>query len=151
LPGFDCIIFANLFGAKHYFGIMLQAFKIGDKVSITHTVTEKDIAQFQGNAVHEVYATFSIAREAEWAGRQFVLKMKEEGEEGIGTSAHVVHKAPAFVGEEVIFESTLEEVIGNNVICSFIATVESRIVATGSTGQKILSREKLNKHFDSFR
>jgi predicted thioesterase len=42
-------------------------------------------------------------------------------------------------------------VIGNNVICSFIATVESRIVATGSTGQKILSREKLNKHFDSFK
>lgn len=130
---------------------MLQAFKIGDKISTTHIVTGNDIAQFQGNAVHEVYATFSIAREAEWAGRQFVLKMKEESEEGIGTFVNVVHQSPAFIGDEVVFESKLDEINGNSIICSFIASVGSRIVATGSTGQKILSREKLNKHFDSFR
>ena len=130
---------------------MLQAFKIGDKISITHTVTENDIAQFQGNAVHEVYATFSIAREAEWAGRQFVLKMKEESEEGIGTFVNVVHQSPAFIGDEVVFESKLDEINGNSLICSFIASVGNRVIASGTTGQKIILREKLNKHFDSFR
>ena len=130
---------------------MLQAFKIGDKISITHTVTENDIAQFQGNAVHEVYATFSIAREAEWAGRQFVLKMKEESEEGIGTFVNVGHQSPAFIGDEVVFESKLDEINGNSIICSFIASVGNRVIASGTTGQKIILREKLNKHFDSFR
>ncbi len=130
---------------------MLQPFKIGDKIQIAHIVTANDIAQFQGETIHEVYATYSIAREAEWAGRQFVLQMKEADEEGIGTFVNIEHKAPAFIGEKVVFESVLEEVSGNNVICSFTAKVGHRIIATGKTGQKIILREKLNKHFDSFR
>jgi hypothetical protein len=40
---------------------------------------------FEGVNVHPVMATFSITRDAEWAGRIFVLAMKEEHEEGIGT------------------------------------------------------------------
>lgn len=114
-------------------------------------VQSEDIAAFHGEAVHAVYATFAIARDAEWAGRLFVLEMKEANEEGIGTFVNVEHFAPAFVGEEVMFEATIDDLRGNAINCSFTAKVGERLVAKGRTGQKIIMKEKLNQLFDSYK
>ncbi|HEY0261718.1 MAG TPA: hypothetical protein VGB95_01740, partial [Chitinophagales bacterium] len=70
---------------------MLSKFQIGDKKTHKNAVKTADIAAFQGEAVHNVYATFAIARDAEWTGRLFVLEMKEANEEGIGTFVNVEH------------------------------------------------------------
>ena len=45
--------------------------------------------------VHPFYSTFALGRDVEWACRQFVLEMKEEDEEGIGTFLNITHKSPA--------------------------------------------------------
>ena len=74
---------------------MHNPFQEGDSKTFTHLVTEPDIARFESGTVHEVYSTFALARDAEWSGRLFVLEMKEEHEEGIGTGITITHHSPA--------------------------------------------------------
>jgi len=123
-------------------------FNVGDQKTYTHCVKPEDFAAFNGEVVHSVYSTFSITRDAEWCGRLFVLEMKEAHEEGIGTFVHIEHIAPAFEGEEVLFTATLEALKGNEIICAIKVCVGSRLVAKGSTGQKVISKEKLNRYFE---
>jgi fluoroacetyl-CoA thioesterase len=122
-------------------------FNPGDKKQITYTVCEADVAAFKGNVVHAVCATFTLAREIEWATRQFVLDMRDDDEEGIGTYLTIEHKGPAFVGESICIEACVDILEGNELICSYEAKVNDRLVAVGKTGQKILKREKLIKLF----
>jgi len=127
---------------------MKQIFTPGSIRSLTKTVTRDDIAAFESGTVHEVYATFAIARDAEWAGRLFVLEMKDDDEEGIGTSILVDHHSPALVGETVVFEAVVDEMYRNVVGCTFTAYVGHRLIASGRTGQKILKKDKLDKLFE---
>lgn len=112
-------------------------------------VTLADVASFHGNIVHEVCSTFTLAREAEWATRQFVLEMRDADEEGIGTFVTVNHKAPAFVGEEIVIAGRVEELNGHELICSFEAKVGERLIAEGKTGQKIFKKEKLAQRMNA--
>lgn len=126
---------------------MKNIFKPGDTKQTTYLVGKEDVAAFKGEVVHPVCSTFTLAREIEWATRQFVLEMRESHEEGIGTQLTIDHKSPAFVGDEIMFNATVESVENHEIICSFEATVNGRIIATGKTGQKIVSREKIGKLF----
>lgn len=117
----------------------------GDTRVYVKRVTAADFARFDDGLVHAVCSTFALAQAAEWAGRLFVLDMKGEDEEGIGTSLTINHKSPAFEGDEVVVKAILISHSGNEVICSFDARVGERLVADGETGQKILNREKLAK------
>ena len=115
----------------------------GDTRVYTKLVTAADFARFDDGLVHAVCSTFSLAQAAEWAGRLFVLDMKAEDEEGVGTSLSINHRSPAFEGEELVIKATLKHHFGNDVICSFEAWAGNRLVADGETGQKILKKEKL--------
>ena len=130
---------------------MKYPFKIGDVKSFVHIVSEADTARFESGEVHSVYSTFALAREAEWSGRLFVLEMKEEGEEGIGTGITVKHISPALVGQEVEFLSVLVEVNKNEVITDYTVRVGERLIAEGRQWQKILNKERLNALFSSLK
>jgi fluoroacetyl-CoA thioesterase len=123
---------------------MKDIFKPGDKKQMIYRVKDEDVASFSGELVHPVCATFTLAREVEWATRQFVLEMRSEDEEGIGTFLSIHHKGPAFVGEQLVIESVVESIDGHELICSYIARVDDRLIAEGKTGQKIFKREKIN-------
>lgn len=127
---------------------MKQIFSPGSRMNFTKIVGKDDIAAFESVTVHEVYATFAIARDAEWAGRLFVLEMKDADEEGIGTFVQVNHHAPALVGETVVYESVIDELYKNVIACTFTAYAGHRLIASGRTGQKVLKREKLAKIFE---
>lgn len=126
---------------------MKQNFIIGSKKSHTHKVSVADMAGFENGVVHEVYSTFALARDAEWSGRLFVLDMREDGEDGIGTGITIRHLSPALSGEEVMFTATLVEVNGNEVVTDYTATVGGRIIAEGRQTQKILKKEKIERLF----
>ncbi|MCB0700687.1 MAG: hypothetical protein H6551_04870 [Chitinophagales bacterium] len=128
---------------------MVNPFNIGDNKEFRHTVVDGDKARFESGEVHNVYSTFALSRDAEWVGRLFVLEMKEEGEEGIGTGITVTHHSPALMGQEVVFTATLTEVNGNEVVVDYTAHVGNRLVASGKTWQKILRKEKIDKLFAS--
>jgi len=131
---------------------MKQVFKIGDRIQFERSVRFlEDAASFEGKNVHPVYATFAIARDGEWTSRQFVLEMKEDDEEGIGTFVEVQHLASALIGEIVLFTAIIYELEKNVINCSFTATVGKRVIAIGKTGQKIIKKEKLNLYFESLK
>lgn len=128
---------------------MQNPFRQGDTKTFIHTVTAADAAAFDSGLVHPVYSTFALTRDAEWSGRLFVLEMKEAGEEGIGSGINVKHLSPALIGQEVTFTATLKAVNKNEVVTDFTARVGHRLVAEGTQWQKIVSKEKLNRMFES--
>lgn len=125
--------------------------KVGDIRKITKMVTPADLATFETGNVHPFYATFALGRDVEWACRQFVLEMKDEDEEGIGTFLNITHKSPAILGDEVEIRAMLTELHGNTVNCSFLVMVSDRLVAEGTQGQKILKKEKVDRLIEQIR
>lgn len=130
---------------------MKHIYNIGDTKYYERTVTSTDVAAFESGTVHPVYATFALARDAEWSSRLFVLDMKEEHEEGIGTFVNLKHISPAFVGDVVRFEATIDQLEGNAVNCSIKASVGGRVIAEGRTGQKILPKERIETIFEEMK
>ncbi len=130
---------------------MKDIFEKGDVMAYQHEVQEADLARFSDGLVHEVYSTFALGRDAEWSGRLFVLEMKEEDEEGIGTYLSIEHIAPAFLGQEVKFVSVYEELNKNELTTSFTASVGDLVMARGIQKQKIVAKDKLKKAFDSLK
>jgi predicted thioesterase len=126
---------------------MKDIFKAGDIKQYRFLVKPEDVASFHGEVVHNVCSTFALAREIEWTTRQFVLDMKDDSEEGVGTYLEIRHAGPAFVGEELLITGVFENVTGTDLICSFEARVGERLIARGKTGQKILTMEKIRSIF----
>lgn len=126
---------------------MRNIFGEGDQKEYRRIVRAGDVAAFQDETVHPVCATFALARDIEWTSRQFVLAMRDDDEEGIGTFLSIDHRSPAFVGEEIIFTARIDRLNGNELICSYEARVNDRLIAEGKTGQKILKREKIERLF----
>lgn len=129
---------------------MANPVKIGDKKSYQFKVSAKDVAAFNNEVVHQVCSTFVLAREIEWATRQYVLEMKQEDEEGVGTRLEIEHKAPAFVGDQVTINSEVISFEKNELICNYVALVGDRVIAKGVTGQKLLKKAKLKEIFSTF-
>lgn len=124
---------------------MQHRFKTGDQQHFTRIVREEDCATFETGAVHAVYSTFALARDAEWCCRLFVLEMKEADEEGIGTMVSVQHLSPARIGSSVHFTATITRLQGHEIICRYEALSGNQLIATGETGQKILKKVKLKR------
>jgi predicted thioesterase len=126
---------------------MKNIFIPGDQKKYKKTVGPTDVAAFHGVTLHEVCSTFSLARDFEWSSRLFFIDMKEEDEEGVGTFLSIDHKSPAFVGEEIIFTAQVVKIEKNELICSIEAKIAGRLIATGTTGQKILKKDRLKQIF----
>ena len=129
---------------------MTNPFQPGDSKTHIYTVDPNDFADFglgTGGLVHSVLSTFALGREMEWASRLFVVEMKAADEEGIGTELAIRHHAPAFAGETVVITATFDALNGANLRCAVEARVGPRLVATGHTGQRIVSRVRLVAHF----
>lgn len=123
----------------------------GHERRFSRLVRPEDCAAFDSGSVHPVYATFALARDAEWCSRLFVLDMKSPEEEGIGTMLTVEHLSPAPEGATVEFTAVAESIHGHELICTFEARCNGKLVAKGKTGQKLLKKEKLERLFQSLR
>ena len=130
---------------------MKSIFQLGDHKQFTKEVGLNDLAAFEGGAVHQVYGTFALGRDAEWSSRLFVLDMKEDDEEGIGTFLNITHHSPALLGDTVVFDARVSNLEKNAVDCTVTARVGERIIAECQTGQKIIKKEKLNLLFESLK
>ena len=128
---------------------MRNPFKPGDTKSYQTKVSRSMLAEFDSGVVHEVYGTFALGKDAEWVCRLFVLDMLEEGEEGIGSMLTVEHLYPAPLGSTVEFTATLEEIKGNEVICTYEATANGKTIARGRQVQKIIQKDRFKKLLDS--
>ncbi|HVB04123.1 MAG TPA: hypothetical protein VNE41_10455 [Chitinophagaceae bacterium] len=124
---------------------MKTVFRSGDTKTFSRMVRDADLATFDSGNIHRVYATFALARDAEWVCRLFVLEMVGPGEEAMGTFISIDHISPALEGTEVEFTATVKSIHGQEIICDFNARVGERIIARGIQVQKILKKERLEK------
>ena len=128
---------------------MKERLSIGDKRFFLHKISEFDIATFDAGNVHPVCSTFALAKYIEWTSRIFIIDIKNEDEEGIGTMLHIEHLSPAFQDQEIYFEATVSSIVNNELICDVLVTAEKRVVARARTGQKMLKKAKLDQIFSS--
>lgn len=126
---------------------MKDIFSVGDTKQHSKKVLPDDVARFESGTVHNVCATFTLAREIEWASRLFVLEMKEADEEGIGTMLSIEHKSPALVGDVISITAKVKSIIKNELICTYTVYVNDRLIAVGETGQKVLKKTRLDELF----
>ena len=122
---------------------MKNLFKKGDTKVFRKKVAASDQAIFNGELLHSVCSTFALARDFEWSSRLFFIDMKDDDEEGVGTSLTIDHQSPAFVGEEIVFTAMVEEIRGMELVCSIEAHVDNRLIASGKTGQRMLKKDRL--------
>ncbi len=121
----------------------------GEKRTFTYKVTSTDLAEFDSGTVHKVCSTYTLAKYIEWTSRLFIIDIKFEEEEGIGTMLTIDHQSPAFVNQELLFEATVESINHHELICSVVVFTNRRIIAKAKTGQKLLKKEKINEIFSS--
>jgi fluoroacetyl-CoA thioesterase len=92
--------------------------------------------------VHPVYATYSMAKHFEEAGRKLLLRHLEPGEAGIGSRVSVEHLAPAWVGDALRVTARCVEVRGNRLSCTCVAVdAGSRELGRGTTEQVVLPED----------
>src|SRR5829696_6745566 len=108
---------------------------VGETAYLDVVVTEAHTVDFDElGPVHPVYATYSMAKHFEEAGRKLLLQHLERGEAGIGHSVSVEHLAPAWVGDAVRVTATCVEVRGNRLTCECTAVDGSgRALGRGTT------------------
>jgi len=70
--------------------------------------------------------------------------MLEEGEEGIGVALTVEHVSPAVPGRPVNIEAELLAIEGRRVDCRYEVYQQGRLIAKGTTAQKIIRKAQFD-------
>jgi predicted thioesterase len=113
---------------------------IGETAVLDVVVTEAHTVDFEEmGRVHPVYATYTMARHFEEAGRKLLVPHLEAGDAGIGASVSVEHLAPSWVGDAIRVTARCVDVTGNRLTCE-VDAVDSfgRALGRGSTVQAVV-------------
>ena len=115
----------------------MREIPVGATAAIEVVVTDDMTVDFaELGRVHPVYATYTMAKHFEEAGRKLLLHHLDAGEDGLGRAVSVEHLAPSWVGDRLRIEARCVEVRGNRVTCECTATDDAgRQVGRGSTVQ----------------
>jgi fluoroacetyl-CoA thioesterase len=124
---------------------MKPGMEVGQKATISATVTPDMFAQFEGNLVHPAYSTVSMVYHMEWAARQIILPYLEDHEEGIGGGVTAKHLAPTPEGAEITVTATLREQKGKAVICDVMVYNGKAVAGEGEVTQYILPKHEIFK------
>ena len=125
----------------------MRPIPVGATATLEVVVTDDMTVDFaELGRVHPVYATYSMARHFEEAGRKLLLPHLDDDEDGLGRSVAVEHLAPSWVGDRLTVEARCTEVHGNRITCACRTTdADGREVGTGSTVQVVLPRTVLDR------
>jgi predicted thioesterase len=119
---------------------------VGETTVLEVVVTPEHTVDFdEMGRVHPVYATYTMAKHFEEAGRKLLVPHLEPGEAGIGRSVSVEHLAPSWVGDRLRVTATCLDVTGTRLTCGVEAVDEyGRRLGHGTTVQSILPAEILD-------
>jgi fluoroacetyl-CoA thioesterase len=112
----------------------------GESAVLDVVVTPEMTVRFDElGPVHPVYATYSMAKHFEEAGRKLLVPHLESGEAGIGTAVSVEHLAPSWVGDAIRVTARAVEVRDGRLTCECRATDSyGRDLGRGTTVQAVL-------------
>jgi fluoroacetyl-CoA thioesterase len=119
--------------------------EVGATADLDVVVTPEMTVRFDElGPVHPVYATYTMAKHFEEAGRALLLRHLDPGEDGIGRSVSVEHLAPAWVGDPVRVSARCVAVDGNRISCACTAVDGGgRELGRGTTVQVVLPEAAL--------
>jgi predicted thioesterase len=120
--------------------------EVGTTATLDVVVAPEHTVHFERlGPVHPVYATYTMARHFEEAGRMLLLRHLDDGEAGIGSSVAVEHLAPAWVGDPVTVTARCTEVRGNRLTCACTALdADGRLLGRGTTEQVVVPEAALD-------
>jgi predicted thioesterase len=123
----------------------MRPIPVGSTAVLEVVVTPEHTVRFEElGSVHPVYATYSMAKHFEEAGRKLLLRHLDPDEDGLGRSVAVEHLGPSWVGDRLRIEARCTEVDGNRITCECTASDDGgREVGRGSTVQVALPRDVL--------
>ena len=122
---------------------MKPSLKVGDTAEVTAEVTEAMCPAFEGEVVHHVYSTWSMAYHMELAARMVLAPHLEAHEEGIGSHLSIDHLAPTPVGHTVRVVAEATEVDDTTLVCEVTAYDGERLVGQGRQVQRVLPKSTL--------
>ncbi|WP_222263212.1 thioesterase family protein [Modestobacter marinus] len=113
---------------------------IGAAADLDVVVTAEMTVRFDElGPVHPVYATYSMAKHFEEAGRKLLLRHLEDGEAGIGRAVSVEHLAPSWVGDTIRVTARCAQLQGTRLTCECSAVdAGGRLLGRGTTVQVVL-------------
>jgi fluoroacetyl-CoA thioesterase len=113
---------------------------VGSEAALDVVVTAEMTVDFDElGPVHPVYATYTMAKHFEEAGRKVLLPHLEPGEAGIGAAVSVEHRAPSWVGDAIRVVARCVEVRSGRLTCECRATdAHGRELGRGSTVEVVL-------------
>jgi fluoroacetyl-CoA thioesterase len=118
----------------------MRPIPVGETAELEVVVRPEHLVDFdEMGRVHAVYATYTMAKHFEEAGRKLLVPHLEDGEAGIGRSVSVEHLAPSWVGDRLTVTATCVDVTGGRLTCSVEAVDEyGRRLGQGTTVQAVL-------------
>ena len=113
---------------------------VGSTATLDVVVTEDMTVDFdEMGKVHPVYATYTMAKHFEEAGRKLLVPHLEPGEAGIGTAVTVDHRAPCWVGDVIQVTARCVDVRDGRLTVECSATdAYGRDLGRGTTVQAVL-------------
>ena len=116
---------------------------VGSTATLDVVVTEDMTVDFdEMGKVHPVYATYTMAKHFEEAGRKLLVPHLEPGEAGIGTAVTVDHRAPSWVGDVIQVTARCVDVRDGRLTVECSATdAYGRDLGRGTTVQAVLPAE----------
>jgi len=121
---------------------MFEKFKIGEKNSVTMTVTENDTALAMKSGSLKVLATPRLVGLIEEAASKLAESFLPADYTSVGTSLNVNHVAPTPIGSNVRANVELVEVDGRKLTFKVSAVDDSKEIFNGRHERFIVNREK---------
>jgi fluoroacetyl-CoA thioesterase len=123
----------------------------GATATLEVTVTPEMTARVAGDEIHPVYGTAALVSHIEQVCRELLVPHLEPGEEGVGASIEVHHRAPVPVGGTVVLVATVATVGPTTLVCEVLARHAGTVVARGSFEQRVVSLEGFRSEVDARR
>ena len=124
---------------------MKPGLKVGQSADVEIAVTSDVLAGFEGETVHELYATSALVHGMEWAARRTILPYLEPQEEGMGCHVEVSHLAMTVPGMKVRIKATIRAVRENKVVCDVEAFNQRGKIAKGTVTQAVVDKSWLDR------
>lgn len=116
--------------------------QVGMRAERRFRVTEEMLASIVGSGRVEVLSTPSMIALMESVAESIVADKLPSGTVSVGTSVCVRHRAPAWLGDEVIVRAELREVRGRRLVFRVECLREETLIGEGEHERYVVDREK---------
>lgn len=122
---------------------MRSELRPGLTAEIEVTITKDMLAEFDGEELHDLYATSALVHHAELAARKLLLPHLTSEEQAMTSNIEVSHLMLTVPGMRVKVKAQIKEIRDKKIVCDIEATHVRGKVARGTLTQAIVEKSWL--------